>query len=72
MKEKINFKISAKLAIGIGISLLVVLGSYAVIYQMLIKNEKIAEYSGKNIVPSLTQLNRVSLAILESKYLTKS
>lgn len=72
MKEKISFKISVKLAIGIGISLLVVLGSYAIIYQMLIKNEKIAEYSGKNIVPSLTQLNRLSLAILESKYLTKS
>lgn len=72
MKRNFSLKISVKLAVGFGVSLLIVLISYGIIYQMLIKNEKIAEFSGKNIVPSVAELNKFSLTILESKYLTKS
>ncbi len=72
MRKNFSLNISLKLAIGFGIALLAVLSSYIVIYQMLKTNKEISIYLGKNIVPTVSNLNTLEVTILESKYLTKS
>lgn len=67
MRKRFNLKIIHKLAISFGIVLISIIGSYYAIYNMLIKNIVTTEKVGKEILPSLSAVNKLNLTLLDSK-----
>ncbi len=72
LKTKFRLKIFTKLILGFSIVLLSFLTAYIFIYQMLSQNKELTHKVNNDIVPSMSNLNKLSSIVFESKHLLKN
>ena len=72
MKAKFKLRIVTKLIFGFGVILISFLGAYVYIYQIITENQELTKKVNNTIVPSMTELNKFSFIIFESKHLIKN